>query len=422
VRRIVSAALVAAVAAAGAAAQNAPSRPPRTAPDDPKAPTQADIGFKPEKSVWSRCSSRELPKDVHEPSGAELATKLGLEVVGAEPPDGNVRYRQPKSGMLFVFVPGGTFRFGSNYSDIFNNRQVMESAQRGHTSDNVFNWEQPQAEIYVSPFFIGVFEVTNAEYRRFLDDWKAGRLPPDCEHPLGPPAYDHTPYLWNRPDVPFWGDRQPVVGVNWYDAWAFCRWAGGRLPTECEWEKASRGTDCRLWPWGNTFDAMRANTAESQNHRTLEVGTYPGGRSVYGCYDMAGNAQEYCLDVFEESSYRWFPKKDPCLLERVPASDKRVVRGGNWNYLGSSHKARCTARGLVPRIATYSQGSVLPTDYLISGIRVVLSPDVDLYPPEALAALKTEHEKKLEEMKRLRGEKGGKAADPAKDGEKSDGG
>jgi formylglycine-generating enzyme required for sulfatase activity len=415
--RFASAALAAALAATGAAAQNAPppSRPPKTAPDDARSQAQPDIGFKPERSIWSRCSSRELPAGVKEPAAAELAAKLGLEAVGADTSDPNVRYRHQRTGMLFVFVPGGTFKFGSNYSEIFNNRQVMESAARGKASDNVFGWEQPQAEIYVSPFFIGVYEVTNADYRRFLDDWKAGKLPPDCEHPLGPPAFDHTPYLWQRPDVPFWGDRQPVVGVNWYDAWAFCRWMGGRLPTECEWEKAARGTDCRLWPWGNTFDAMRANTAEGQNHRTMEVGTYPGGRSVYGCFDMAGNAQEYCLDVFEESSYRWLPKKDPCLLERSPASDKCVVRGGNWNYLGVCFKARCTARGINQRISRYSQGTVVPTDYLISGIRVVLSPDVDLYPPEALATLKAEHDRRIEEMRKLRGQNGGPPGDPKKD-------
>jgi formylglycine-generating enzyme required for sulfatase activity len=248
---------------------------------------------------------------------------------------------------------------------------------------------------------MSVFEVTNADYRRFLDDWKAGKLPPDCEYPLGPLAVDHTPFMWQR-DVPFWGDRQPVVGVTWLDAWAFCRWAGGRLPTECEWEKAARGPDGRLWPWGNTFDSMRANTAESQNHRTVEVGTYPGGRSVYGCYDMAGNAQEYCIDSFEETTYRCFGKKDPCLLERFPNPDRRVVRGGNWNYLGVLHKSRCTSRGGVPRVSKYSEGSVVMTDYLVAGIRVVLTPDVDLYPPEALAERKAERDRFYEEQKKLR--------------------
>jgi len=167
---------------------------------------------------------------------------------------------------------------------------------------------------------------------------------------------------------------------------------------------------------------MRANTAESQNHRTMEVGTYPGGRSVYGCFDMAGNAQEYCIDVFEESSYRFLPKKDPCLLERVPVSDNRVVRGGNWNYLGALHKARCTSRGLVPRIAKYSQGSVVQTDYLIAGIRVVMSPDVDLYPPEALAERKAERARRFEELKRIRDANGGKPPeeDKEKDGKKGD--
>jgi hypothetical protein len=125
---------------------------------------------------------------------------------------------------------------------------------------------------------------------------------------------------------------------------------------------------------------MRANTAESLNQRTLDVGTYPGGRSVYGCHDMAGNAQEYCLDSFEQTTYRYLRRKDPCLVERAPMHDRRVVRGGNWNHLGFLHKARCTARGMIPLLPRYPTAAVSAAEYLVTGIRVVLSPVMRFYP------------------------------------------
>jgi formylglycine-generating enzyme required for sulfatase activity len=418
-------------AAHAASAQDTPPpKPPSPAPAPAPAPAEPSKqipGFRPDKSVYSRLSDAKIPTGVVEPSGPELAAKLGLEVVDPNPSDGVVRYRHVRTGSLFVFVPGGTFKYGSNYSDIYSNRQVAEAASRAKNGPEYFDWEQPQTEIYVSPFFIGQCEVTNGEYRQFLADWKAGKVTADLEYPLGPETIDHTPYLSNRGDVPFWGEHQPVVGLSWLDAWAYCRWVGGRMPTEAEWEKAARGSDGRLWPWGNEFDPMRANTAESGNRRTLDVGTYPGGRSVYGALDMSGNAQEYCVDSFEPTAYRYLRKKDPCLLERFPPSPKRAVRGGNWNYISLLHRSRVTARGMAMIQTHYSEGSVASTDYLVTGIRVVLSTTVDLYPPGALAPLLAERAKSIERNKQLKESHPGgappdksDAADPANDG--SDGG
>ena len=418
-------ALAAAGAAHAAAAQGTPPKPAAPAvggADQGKAVS----GYRPDKSVHSRLSALKPPTDVVEPTGPELAAKLGLEVVGPDPADGVVHYRHARTGTLFVFVPGGTFKYGSNYSDIYSNRQVAEAANRGKNGPEYFDWEQPQTEVYVSPFFIGRCEVTNGEYRRFLADWKAGKVTSDLEYPLGPETIDHTPYLSQRAELPFWGENQSVVGVSWIDAWAYCRWLGGRMPTEAEWEKAARGPDGRLWPWGNEFDPMRANTAESGNRRSLEVGTYLGGRSVYGALDMAGNAQEYCIDSFEPTEYRFVRKKDPCLIERFPPSPKRTVRGGNWNYISLLHRARCTARGMAQIQTRYSEGSVVSTDYLITGIRVVISPTLDLYPDGALEPLLQERAKSIERNKQLNATHSGAppdksdATDPASDD--SDGG
>ncbi len=412
-----SLALTAAPHAASGQGAPAPGRPPA-----PAGQAKPELGFRPDKSVYSRLTSMEIPTGVQEPTGQELAAKVGLEVVGADPADGVVRYRQPRTGMLFVFVPGGTFKFGSNYSDVYSNRQVVEAANRGKNGPEYFDWEQPQTEVYVSPFFIGLYEVTNGDYRRFLADWKSGKLPADLEYPLGPETVDHTPYLFNRADLSFWSEQQPVVGVSWIDAWAFCRWAGGRMPTEAEWEKAARGTDGRLWPWGNEFDPMRANTAESGNRRTLDVGTYPGGRSVYGAQDMAGNVQEYCVDSFEPTAYRFVRKKDPCLLERYPPSPLRTVRGGNWNNLSLLHKARCTARGKIPIQVRFSEGAVASSDYLITGIRVVMTTTPDLFPPGALEPLLAERAKSIERNKQLNASHPGGAPEKHDDGDAADGG
>jgi formylglycine-generating enzyme required for sulfatase activity len=319
--------------------------------------------------------------------------------------------------MKFVYVPAGTFPMGSNHGDIFANRMVIDSAIRGKADDAYFGNEQPQHQVYVSPYFIGAHEVTNAEYRVFLDEWKAGKVAPECEWPLLLGKPNHTPYLANDPRrIAYDGDRQPVVGISWFAAYAFCRWMGGRLPTEAEWEKAARGTDGRIFPWGNRYDPMRANLCESQNFRLLDVGTYPGGRSPYGCFDMAGNAAEYCLDAFEESLPRNQPLSNPCLVERHPGRDRRSQRGGSYNRFGFLFKGRTTARGfskINPRFPDPSKESMDPfpiTEYLFSGMRVVLSPLDELFSATDVERLRAEQKavelKRIEAMRKKNAEAG----------------
>lgn len=366
---------------AAASAQGAGARGGAKQNDQDK-PAKATIEpFHPGKSTWAPFSERKIDPQRVEPSEAEIATRFGLEKLGPRAADGIVEYRHPKLGMKFVFVPGGTFRMGSNHGEIFGSRMIVDSALRGKADEAYFGNEQPQQEIYVSPFFIGVYEVTNAEYGAFLAEWQSGKLPPSCEWPLLFGQPNHTPYLTGDPRrADFEGDRKPIVGVTWLDAYAFCRWLGGRLPTEAEWEKAARGTDGRVFPWGHHFDPMRANVSESQNYRPLDVGTFPGGRSPYGCYDMAGNAAEYCLDSFEESVPRSRFLSNPCLVERYPARDRRSQRGGSYNRFGLLFKARVAARGFAKMTMRFpdpkkeSQDSFPITEYLFSGMRVALSP------------------------------------------------
>jgi formylglycine-generating enzyme required for sulfatase activity len=121
----------------------------------------------------------------------------------------------------------------------------------------------------------------------------------------------------------------PVVSVSWYEAAAYCAWAGVRLPTEAEWERAARGTNGRKYPWGNEeLDATRANYGEKVGHPT-PVGLYPRGATPEGIEDLAGNVWEWMSDRYEENYYRASPKLDP----RGPNSGvDRVLRGGSWFY------------------------------------------------------------------------------------------
>ena len=183
--------------------------------------------------------------------------------------------------------------------------------------------EMPQLPVYVSAFYMDQYEVTNGQYEQFR---KAAQF--------------------SKPFIPFFEDEitkitaanLPAVGVSWDGATAFCKWAGKRLPTEAEWEKAARWEDGRKWSWGNTDEVGRANLAGDDDgvRYTAPPGTFPAGRSPYGPYDMIGNVGEWVSDWYEEDYYSKAPQKDPKGPEK---SRNRVFRGGSWNDMSLNARA-----------------------------------------------------------------------------------
>jgi formylglycine-generating enzyme len=228
--------------------------------------------------------------------------------------------------------------------------------------------ERPQRPVRLKAYAIDRHEVTNAQYRRFLADVKA-HGDTAWAHPAQPPGKDHTPRYWREFNpllrdseftrlaqfnpMTFTGDRTPVVGVDWFDAYAYARWAGKRLPTEAEWELAARGPDGRRWPWGNDWQWGLCNIVGERSGADVRVhgrekdgyiypapvGSFPAGRSPYGCDDMAGNAAEWVADWYAADAYQTGAAVNPA---GPAAGTMRVVRGGSSQNLPSN--TRCAIR------------------------------------------------------------------------------
>ena len=162
-----------------------------------------------------------------------------------------------------------------------------------------FLYGEDNEELELPSFYIDRYEVSQAEYAQFL---RYVRETGDHSHcnAKEPPGKDHTPLNWGRPDIT--DPRFPVVGLDYWDVYAYAAWVGKRLPTEQEWEKAARGTEGRLYPWGEDWDDRLCNWGPSPgNSRTLlPVDSMPDGQSPFGCFHMLGNAAEWTGSFIDE--------------------------------------------------------------------------------------------------------------------------
>ncbi len=202
-----------------------------------------------------------------------------------------------------VLVPAGEFVMGSNRVD--TDAKAMQYGSRKPWFAN----ESPERKLSLKAFYIDKTEVTNEAYAKFVS--VTSRKPP---------------VDWKDGVMPAKKGKYPVTNVSWFDASAYCKWKGGRLPTEQEWEKAARGTDGRIFPWGGDFDIKKLNTL-GEYGGTTPVGKFADGASPYGVLDMAGNVQEWTADWYGPYPGNTYDDKD--YGERF-----KVVRGGGWGGMG----------------------------------------------------------------------------------------
>jgi formylglycine-generating enzyme required for sulfatase activity len=180
--------------------------------------------------------------------------------------------------------------------------------------------ERPAHDVEVSGFYMDAYEITNARYQACV---QAGAC--TSPHYKKGACYDPTGV---EIDHVFREETKPVVCVDWRQAKSFCEYAGKRLPTEAEWEKAAVGPEGYVWSFGNVFDQTKANTAESGRGATTPIGTHPSNR--YGLYDMSGNASEWVEDWYHAAFYATpeASRKNP--VNSRNDGNRRVHRGGSW--------------------------------------------------------------------------------------------
>ena len=236
----------------------------------------------------------------------------------------------PMDGAVMVDVPEGEFLMGSMDGDAFDH-------------------EKPEHLVYLDAYWIYQHPVTNAQFAAFVEAVNyttTAELNGSSRVRVDGMFTPVTGAYWAAPEGPssdlVGRENHPVVHVSWFDAEAYCEWAGGRLPTEAEWEKAARGTDARRFPWGNQSPTCRlANNDEQCFGGTSPVGSTPDGASPYGALDMAGNVWEWITDWYAENYYSRSPYKNPTGPE---FGEFRVTRGGFWNLV--ERFQRVTHRGI----------------------------------------------------------------------------
>ena len=267
--------------------------------------------------------TRDLPATARAEAN-ELATMVAATVAAS---GGHEKAKEtwvrPADGMEMVRVPGGEFRMGSTDAEV---ERAFQTCQKEYSEcqREWFEREQPVHTVALDGFWLDRTEVTNEQYRLCVE---AGVCDPSGA----------------EGDSRYYGDDQPVVYVDWYDAEDYCQWAGARLPTEAEWEYAARGPEGRVFPWGDTLDGMRCNYCDkncpldwadkSDNdgyEYTAPAGNYPDGASWVGALDMAGNVWEWVADWHGD-----YPSGKQVNPTGPASGEYRVLRGGSWDNFSS---------------------------------------------------------------------------------------
>jgi len=228
----------------------------------------------------------------------------------------------PKDQAEMVFVPAGEFLMGSTKEQV---KAAMDEVHKQYPNvpDYWFTAEAPQHRVYLDAYWIDRYPVTVAQYRKFMMETGEGLLPTTD---------------WE------WQDDYPVGFVTWEQAAAYAGWAGKRLPTEAEWEKAARGMDGRQYPWGNAWDSGKCANSVGLGFGGLghpqSVASHPAGASPYGCLEMAGNVWEWCADWYDARYYESAARANP---SGPKSGSQRVQRGGCWGNV-NSWDFRCARR------------------------------------------------------------------------------
>ena len=226
--------------------------------------------------------------------------------------------------MVGLYVPAGEFLMGSTDAD--KDRQPDE---------------KPQHTVYLDAYWIDQTEVTNVMFTKFV---AATNYRTDAENGESGYVFDVATGKWSDTKGANWlhprgpssnidgQENHPVVQMSWNDAKAYCEWAGRQLPTEAQWEKAARGTDGRLYPWGNQAPSSTLANYNQNVKNTSAVGKYPAGTSPYGALDMAGNVWEWVADWYGDTYYAGSPDRNPT---GPTSGQQRVLRGGAWINVAS---------------------------------------------------------------------------------------